>query len=156
LTVCGCAYCRECFRASAEQFLEGGESVQCRNCKREVLARDDCQQIVGPNYKEMKNDPNQQTLFKTQQKEWMKLLNKAEGKYCAEILVGGGDFSRFHTCPDCGAHSVFHSSKRYFRCSSINCSNVFCCKCLRVSLSLTDEQRQVCADGKCQQNEEYD
>ena len=154
LTVCGCAYCRECFRSSAEQFVERGDPVQCRNCKRQVLARDDCQKIMTPNYKEMKNDPYQRTLFNLHQKEWMNLLQKAERKYCSEILVGGGDFSGLLTCPDCGSHSVFNSSKPYFRCSSINCTNIFCCKCLRVPMSLTAEQQKVCADRKSQRHEE--
>jgi hypothetical protein len=153
LTVCGCAYCRECFRASAEQFTDDGDAVQCRNCKRNALARDDCQKIVGPNYKD-KRDQFQQDLVNVHQKEWMNLLRKSERKYCAEILVNGGEYSNLHTCPDCSSHSVFNAHKPFFNCSYDHCSNVFCCKCLRVCSSLSGEQLMVCADRKCQKQEE--
>lgn len=144
LTICGCAYCRECFRASAEQSVDDCEAVQCRNCKRQVLAGADCQQILGTNYR-YKNDP----LFHIHQNEWIRLLRKAEKKYCAEILVGGGEYSNIHTCTDCGGHSVFNTSKPFFRCSESNCPNIFCNTCLQVASSLSAEQQKMCANGKC-------
>jgi hypothetical protein len=153
LTICGCSYCRECFRSSAEHFADCGEPIQCCNCKRQVLAKYDCQKIIGPNYKDGR-DQYQQHIVNIHEKEWMNLLRKSERKYCAEILVAGGEYSDISTCPDCGSHSVFHNLKPFFRCSAIHCSNAFCCRCLRVTSSLTPDELKTCTAGKCKRDEE--
>ena len=148
LTICGCAYCRECFRASAEQFADNGEPVQCRNCKRQVLARDDCQKIVRPSHKDEK-DQFEKDFINVNLNEWKNLLHKTERKYCSDILVGGGEYSEINTCPDCSSHTVFIPSKPFFRCSAIQCPNIFCCICRRVQSSLSEEQQKICMDKKC-------
>ena len=148
LTICGCAYCRECFLASAEQFADCGEPIQCRNCKRQVLARADCQNIVRPSQKDEK-DPFQQDLINVYRKEWTNLLHKSERKYCSDILVGGGEYSGINTCPDCSSHTVFTASKTFFRCSAFHCPNIFCCTCRKVQSSLSDEQQKTCIGRKC-------
>ena len=156
LTTCGCTYCRECFRAVALDAASNGKLIDCRNCNRQVLARDDCQAIMTPDFKEMKKDSSLRYLFQAHQREWIDLARAHERRYCAEILVNAEKYEGPRRCPDCGAFCVYSMRRNvvsfkkfsFFRCSTTSCPNEFCCRCQRVPITV--EARAKCAAGTCE------
>jgi len=161
LTLCGCAYCRECFRDAATEGLADSlrRAVRCLKCDTLVLARD-CFQILKP-----KMDPG--PLRDQCETEWRQVCLLAEASWCQanvpEAPVHGSrrrnayaqqrpspakdERAGWFRCPDCSWAMVYPPRNRFFSCRNFKCSNRVCARCLGVVSSVQDLQR--CREGAC-------
>jgi hypothetical protein len=149
LTVCGCSYCRECFRHGVTETLQDElyKSARCANCKQIVLANDCYKMIVGP-----KDSP-----AKEGEGEWNQLCRLAEANYCKanETLITGGSRAGnanrrglgWATCPDCDYSMVHPSGYRFFFCRNPKCRRKICTRCYTAPTSPCEIER--CAGDKC-------
>ena len=155
LTLCGCSYCRECFRFGVTETLSDdlSKEARCLKCDRDVLASD-CFTIMCPLQKGRK------TADPALKNEWNQLCRLAEANYCeanTTLLVSKafGSKSRgrngrpagWATCPDCGFSMVFPSGYYFFFCRNTNCRSKMCSRCCQVITSTEDSQR--CMANEC-------
>lgn len=155
LTLCGCSYCRECFRHGITESLRD-ETVglaKCLQCKRQILSSN-CFEIIG-----RKNDPNQKVNYA--EEEWNHMCRLAEANFCRANQTyittgtreGRNNRSRgCATCPDCGVSMVFPGGYLFFVCRNPACRSRMCTRCCRVVTATTDTEK--CIDGLCEVSEE--
>ncbi|CAD7931397.1 unnamed protein product [Amoebophrya sp. A25] len=121
LTLCGCTFCRECFRHSILRSTAETEKAHCELCSSPILASD-CRNIIQPWWNAASD--TERARF---DREWEQIGNRIVERCAQEMTADAGAASSsiaggsratsssgvpdrdMLTCPDCATTNVFNT-----------------------------------------------